>query len=320
LDDASDTDDLPLLEYLLESGSDRIGALDFQLSAEKYVPRLRDSTATLDELIAAADAIEEGRPLPPALALALLHGTSIGGARPKALIEDGSRKIIAKFSSTTDTYPVEKAESIAMSLARKVGLNVAPTELLSVGGRDVLLIERFDREANGTRKMMVSVLTMFGLRPEDGHYGTYPGLADIIRQQFTEPDKTLEELFGRIVFNIIVGNIDDHARNHAAFWDGSWLTLTPAYDIAPQARSVGEVNQVMAIGRNGDRRSRLEVCELAAEVYHLTTDRARNIIDTQVRIVRNEWEDEADRVNLSVVDRNRLMGGAFLNQSIFYRD
>lgn len=320
LDETSDTDDLPLLDYLLESGSDRIGALDFQTSAEEYVPRLRDSTATLDELLFAADAIEEGRPLPPPLALAMLHGTSIGGARPKALIEDGDRKLIAKFSRITDTYPVEKAESIAMRLAHKVGLNVAPTDLVSAGGRDVLLVERFDREPDGARKMMVSALTMFGLRPEDGHYATYPDLADIIRQQFTDPDKTLKELFGRIVFNIIVGNIDDHARNHAAFWDGDWLTLTPGYDIAPQARSVGEVNQVMAIGRNGDRRSRLEVCEQAASVYHLTAEKARDIIDNQVRIVRNEWENEADRAHLSAIDRNRLMGGAFLNQSIFYRD
>ena len=320
LTEKSDTDDLDLLTYLLESGSDRVGALDFQESATDYNPRNYENTASLSELMSAADTIQAGRPLSPALTVAMLRGTSIGGARPKALIEDGSRRLIAKFSSTTDTYPVEKAESIAMSLAKKVGLNVAGTQLISVGIRDVLLVDRFDRPADGTRKMMVSALTMLGLRPVDGHYGSYPAIADLIRKRFAAPADTLRELFSRIVFNVVVGNTDDHARNHAAFWDGAMLTLTPAYDIAPQPRSGGEVNQALAIGRNGDKRSRLEVCELASEAYLLTRLEAKQIIDLQVSIVDSQWDEEADRAGLSGVARSRLRGGAFLNQSIFYRD
>jgi serine/threonine-protein kinase HipA len=317
---SSDTDDLDLLTYLLESGSDRIGALDFQLSATEYVPRTYENTASLGELLSASDTIEAGQPLSPALSAAMLRGTSIGGARPKALIDDGDKNLIAKFSSSTDNYPVQKAESIAMRLAVAVGLNAAPTNLISVNGRDVLLVERFDRRGDGTRRMMVSALTMLGLRPVDGHYGSYPDLADVIRKRFTEPDLTLRELFSRIVFNIIVGNTDDHARNHAAFWDGEMLSLTPAYDIAPQPRSGGEVNQALAISRSGDKRSRLQVCELAADAYHLTRSEAKLLIDNQVSTVESLWEAEADLANLDGVARARLKGGAFLNQSIFYRD
>lgn len=321
LNAGSDTDDLGLLTYLLESGSDRIGALDFQASASQYVPREFEHRATLAELMAAADRLQAGERLTPVLTEALLRGTSIGGARPKALVDDEAhdRKLIAKFSSTTDTYPVVKAEGIAMHLAAAAGLDVAPTEVVRTAGRDVLLVDRFDRDG-GTRKAMVSALTMLGFTPMTGRYATYPALADLVRARFTQPDATLHELFRRIVFNVIVGNIDDHARNHAAFWDGRQLTLTPAYDVCPQPRSVGEVEQAMAIDRNGDRRSRLQVCELAAEVYHLTRAEGRQIIDQQVAVVETGFDSAADRVELDDVDRQRLRGGAVLNQSIFYRD
>lgn len=106
----SDAGDLSLLTYLLESGSDRIGALDFQTSATAY--EARTSEATLDEMVTAADRLEAGLPLPPTLETALLHGTSVGGARPKVLLNDGDRKLIAKLSSRSDRYPVVKAEAV----------------------------------------------------------------------------------------------------------------------------------------------------------------------------------------------------------------
>lgn len=316
----SDTDDLTLLTYLLESGSDRIGALDFQESATEYLPRTFEHQASLAELLTAADRIQSGEALSPVLTEAMLRGTSIGGARPKALIEDGERKLIAKFSSTTDNYPVVQAEAIAMDLAASAGLNVAPTQMVRVGDRDVLLVERFDRPPGGTRRMMVSALTMLHMTPMNGRYATYPDLADIIRARFEEPDKTLHELFSRIVFNVIAGNTDDHARNHAAFWDGRSLALTPAYDVCPQPRSFGEANQAMAIDRDGDRRSRLQVCENAAEIYHLTRGRARETIDRLVAVVESGWDAAADRVGMDGRDRERLRGGAVLNPSIFYTD
>ncbi|MCY7288240.1 MAG: hypothetical protein LH624_08340 [Cryobacterium sp.] len=107
-DDHDAVDELPLLGYLLESGSDRIGGLDFQESAAEYVPRTRDHNASLEDPLSAADDIAAGRPVPLAMDNAILHGTSIRGARPKALINDGEDQLIAKFSTTTDSYPMAR--------------------------------------------------------------------------------------------------------------------------------------------------------------------------------------------------------------------
>jgi len=307
-----DSIELGLLTYLLESGSDRIGALDFQTSSDTYVPRI--GNGTLEELRFAAERLEAGEPFSPSIDGALLHGSSIGGARPKALLEDGDRKLIAKFSSSTDPYPVVKAEAVAMDLARRVGLNVAATEITTSLGRDVLLIDRFDRTAiPGERRMLVSALTLLELDEMAGRYATYFELADMIRKRFISPLETLRELFSRIVFNICVGNTDDHARNHAAFWDGSMLTLSPAYDICPQTRSGGEAAQAMAIGRDGFRLSQLEGCVTAAEAYLLTEAGAREIIDQQLLVINDQWLDAADASHLTEAERNLLWNRQILN-------
>ena len=151
-------------------------------------------------------------------------------------------------------YPVVKAEYTAMELARRAGIDAAPVELAQALGREVLMVERFDRTHRGARRMMVSALTI--LQRHDAHgiagrYATYADLAHQIRSRFTDADSTLREMFSRIVFNILVSNTDDHASNHSAFWDGANLTLTPAYDICPQARAGGEAAQAMAFGSDG---------------------------------------------------------------------
>jgi serine/threonine-protein kinase HipA len=318
LTSASDVSELSLLTYLLDSGSDRIGGLDFQVSATEYVPRAT-SSATLEQLMAAAADIEAGRMLPLPLAEALTRGTSIGGARPKVLLTDADQSLIAKFASTTDIRPVVKAEGVAMELARRAGLNVAPTQVIQVAGKDVLLVERFDRPGGGQRRHLVSALTILGLDEFTGaRYGSYALLADHIRRSFARPAATLRELFSRIVFNILVGNTDDHPRNHAAFvnFDGS-LTLTPAYDICPQPRSVPQANQAMAIGRNGERSSQLATCLAACEVYLLDTSQAQSIIDTQISVIETQWRDAADAARLTELDRQQLFRREILNEFAF---
>lgn len=316
LDRNSDTAELSLLTYLLESGSDRIGALDFQASPSTYTPRV--GYATLAQMQDAADTLQAGEELPDELAEALLRGTSIGGARPKVLLDADGRKLIAKLSSATDTYPVVKAEAVAMVLARRCGLVVAPTQITSVMSRDVLLVERFDRTGvDGERRLIVSALTMLGLDEMMGRYATYYDLADLIRKRFDQPGATLRELFSRIVFNILVGNTDDHARNHAAFWDGSTLSMTPAYDICPQPRGGTEANQAMAIGREGQRESRLAVCRDACETYLLTRQDADEIIDGQVEAIRTHWDQAADEAQLTAQERQRLLGRQILNEYAF---
>jgi serine/threonine-protein kinase HipA len=309
----SDTGDLSLLTYLLESGSDRIGALDFQTSATAYAART--SEATLDEMVTAADRLEAGLALSPALEAALLHGTSVGGARPKVLLNDGKRWLIAKLSSRSDPYPVVKAEAVAMELARRVGLDVARTEVTEALGHNVLLVDRFDRSEGGRhRRMLVSALTVLNLDVMMARYATYYDLADAIRSRFAEPKRELRELFSRIIFNICVSNTDDHARNHAAFWDGKMLALTPAYDICPQPRSGGKATQAMAIRRDGYRYSQLAGCVAAAgDTYLLSKSEAKDIIDQQVDTIRSEWDEAAEVARLTSAERDRLWGRQILN-------
>jgi serine/threonine-protein kinase HipA len=307
----ADTTALTPLTYLLESGSDRSGALDFQSSAERYVPRAFDQ-ATLEELAESAERVELGVPLSPALDQALLHGSSIGGARPKALLRDDGRQLIAKFSSTTDTYPVVKGEFVAMELARRAGIGTATVELTKALGRDVLLVERFDRPGAG-RRAMVSALTILELDEIEARYASYAKLADQIRARFTDPAATLRELFARITFNILSGNNDDHARNHSAFWDGAELTLTPAYDICPSPRAGGETAQAMAIGPDEYRFSQVAGCVARASTYLLSEADAREIVDHQIKVIETEWTDVCDRAELTEVDRNSFWHRQFLN-------
>jgi serine/threonine-protein kinase HipA len=314
----ADPAQLDELTYLLESGSDRIGALDFQRSATEYVPRGTEA-ASLQQLVQAADLIEKGMPLSPELDQALQHGTSLGGARPKAQIDDGDRKYIAKFSSTTDLYSVVKAEFVAMRLAALCGLNVANVSLTSSLHKDVLLIERFDRvhsKAGWQRNLMVSALTMLELDEMMARYASYEDLAELIRHRFADASATLRELFSRLVFNILCGNTDDHARNHAAFWDGQTLRLTPAYDICPQNRTGHEASQAMLIAGE-DRMSRISSCLNAAGHFLLSREEAIAIVEHQLTCIIGQWDAVCAEAGLTETDRAFLWGRQFLNPYAF---
>ena len=313
-----DTAELDELTYLLESGSDRAGALDFQTSATDYVAR-EATTASLDDLLHAVDKVEKGIPLSPDLDSAMFHGSSIGGARPKAMIVADEKKYIAKFSSQNDLYSVVKAEFIAMRLAAEVGLDVAGVALRQAGGKDILLIERFDREKSSKgwqRRAMVSALTLLELDELMARYASYEDLATVIRHRFAAPRETLRELYARMLYNILCGNTDDHARNHAAFWDGRTLRLTPAYDICPQARSGGEASQAMLIAGN-ERLSQIAVCLKAAPAFLLGADDALALAKHQITVIRDRWDAVCREAALSEVDRNLLWRRQFLNPFCF---
>lgn len=313
-----DTGDLDELSYLLRSGSDRIGALDFQQSPRNYVPRLHQE-AKLADLLNAADAVEKGTPLTPDLDEALHHGTSIGGARPKAQLVDGDRKLIAKFSASRDTHKVVRGEFVAMRIAKMADLNVANVELIEVEGKDVLLVERFDRvkvEASWLRKPMVSSLTLQGLDEVGARYASYPATAEVLRHRSGSPANDQRELWSRMCFNILVGNTDDHARNHACFWDGETIRLTPAYDIDPRPRLGREANQAMAVHGN-DRRSLLAVALEAAGQFGLRYDDAVGIAEFQIQMIHTNFRAVAAEAGLTKLEQDALAGRAFLNPYIF---
>ena len=307
-----DTGDLPDLTYMRESASDRFGAIDFQDSPTDYVPR--QAPATLDDLADAALALEEGRPLPPSLEAALAHGTSIGGARPKAtMTEDDGVGWIAKFSSSNDIGPRVRHETLALELARRCGVSTVESRLTTAAGRDALLVRRFDREMAGVRRLAVSALTMLDLDELAGRYATYPDLLDVLRRHSSEPQDVGAELFRRIAVNIAVGNTDDHARNHAALWDGRHLTLTLAYDIDPCRTPGWDANQAMAYGRDGERSSSLAGLISTAACYDLSRTQAAAIASQVVETIRDDWSEALDVAHLT-----RQQGAQLLSTRILH--
>lgn len=309
--------ELSELTYLANSGSNRVGALDFQHSPRIYGHRGEE--ATLEQLMRAAELVEAGMTLPEELAAAAGHGTSIGGATPKAVLVDGSRQLIAKFSSTADTRPVVQAEAAAMFLAALVGVRVAPSEVRSVAGRKVLLLDRFDRGLSGQRRLMISGLTILGRHELEARYSSYADLAHAVRTgPWVQVGLTLRQLFLRQVFNVCIGNTDDHLRNHAAFWDGRTLELTPAFDLTPQPRSTQVATHAIGLTSTGERFSQLRLCRAAAAEFQVSPRDADEIIDHVVTTVRSRWRDAADHARLRAADAESLMGREVLNPYIFY--
>lgn len=313
---ARDTAELSLLTYLLESGSNRVGALDVQADPDHYQPRVTDGQ--LDELVEAGDRLARGLPFSPELDDALTYGSAVGGARPKALLTDGDRELIAKFSVSTDAFPWMQAEAVGMELARRCGVRTAATTLTTAAERDVLLVERFDRPGGGRRRSVLSGLTLLGLHEMAARHASYTALGDLIRLRFTDPGATLHELFRRVVISVVIGNTDDHPRNHAAFWDGVRLELTPAFDLCPQPRSTGETSLLMAFGANGERRARVAACVAAASRFGLAEAAARDIVEESLTVVRESFDDVCATVGATEATRDLLWQGAVYNPSIFY--
>lgn len=305
------------LDFLMGAGIDRIGALAVTPAAEP--PAADPPQATLAELMGAAELIEAGTALGVELSMAMVRGTSVGGARPKALVRDGDEKYVAKFSSNTDTNPVVRTEHAAMRLGLHCGLAVASTQRVESLGRDVLLVRRFDREhaSNGeVRKMLVSALTILRLHEMEAPLASYLDLAAFIRRSGAAPLADGRELFRRMVFNILVGNTDDHARNHAFFWDGRHYTLTPAYDICPDLRAGRTAYQAMAVGRDG-RRATLKNAISEAGQFSLSLAEARAEVDELVERSRAFWPVAADEAQLTALQREQLERETVLGPGCF---
>lgn len=311
-----DTDDLDEMTYLLESASNRVGALDFQRSAEQYVPR-GDSHADLAKVYDAATALEAGRDLSPDLRAALDSGTGIGGARPKAYLRYEGRESIVKLAVSDDPFPVVKAEGAAVELARRAGIDVPAARVIRVSGRYALAADRFDRTGTGARRMVVTALTFTGLREAEARYVTYGDIREALAREGTG-DAIGPMLFERIAFNMLISNTDDHARNHAAFWDGEHLSLTPAYDLSPSSRSGETAHVALAYSAAGDREANVARLVSVAHQYHLDRPRAEDIVGHLVTTIEEDWHDAADLAELTAAERDFLWRRQFLNPGALY--
>jgi serine/threonine-protein kinase HipA len=308
------------LDFLLQAGRDRVGALDFRPEASAYPGTPVAPHASIADLVNAAEKLETGQPLPESLGAALLHGSSIDGARPKSLLEGAHNKWIAKFSSSTDHYPVVRSEYAAMWLAGKCGLDVPDIQLLKIMGKDVLLVKRFDRKRADNqwhRRFLISGLTALQLHETESALASYPELASFIRRFGDRYPADVKQLFRRMIFNILIGNTDDHARNHSFFWDGVHYTLTPAYDICPMLRAGQTAYQAMIIGRDG-RESTIRNAVSRPEQFNLTLAEATIMKEEIAEIIKGRWDEAADLAGLTDHESKMLKQATILSPACFY--
>lgn len=226
----------------------------------------------------------------------LLHpGTSLGGARPKAsVIDEDGCLTVAKFPSRKDDYGVAQWEHFCHIMGRKAGLNVAETRTINGDDYHILLSKRFDRNRDGKRIHFASALTLLGLTDGDNAstgYG-YTDIVDFIIQHGCNVEQNLEELYRRVAFYIIVGNSDDHFRNHGFLLTRKGWELSPAYDINPTLAD----SQSLLINR-ATSESDLDILLKSAVDYMLPENRARQIIK-EVKTAMKSWHTEARRLGL----------------------
>lgn len=323
-------------ELLLLGPDDRAGALGFGRSVVPPAPERRfNRTLDLGWLQKAADAIladsgEQPEALmqtPSGLGQAeqvlLAGGTSLGGARPKATVEDRQRLWLAKFPRPDDRWNQPRVEYATLQLARRCGLQVPEGRLETVGARDVLLVQRFDRDWDGEgyrRHRMVSALTLLQSdeSPTDRERWSYLLLADELRRASSQPVDDLRELFRRLCFNAAISNTDDHPRNHALLARGSSWQLSPAYDLTPGAmRTETQRLLAMACGREGSRWANRSVILTGAGRFLLSPLEAKALFAEVVEVVRTQWRSCYRQAGVSEQDCDRLAssflyGGLFL--------
>jgi serine/threonine-protein kinase HipA len=310
------------LDYLLHSPDDRAGALGFGLGQVPPAPVRRfNRTIDLLRLQALADALISDEPRASnadvaALAQAedlLLVGTSMGGARPKAVVEDENGLWLAKFNRPDDKWNMARVEYAMLTLGRTCGVGTAESRVATVGDREVLLVKRFDREkAPGGyfRARMVSALTLLRAdeSPQARERWSYVLLAEELRRVSGEPRRDAAELFRRMSFNALISNIDDHPRNHAIIAPGREWRLSPAYDLTPSSPvSLERRDLAMACGDLGRYANAGNLQSQAARFLLARDEAARLVDDMEVRI-RSTWYEIARGCGVSDVDCTQIAG------------
>jgi serine/threonine-protein kinase HipA len=296
------------VDYLLGvSDETRLGALRFRWSGDDTfqaplssgVPALID----LRKLLQITERILRDEETDEDLQLIFAPGSSLGGARPKASIIDKNDILsIAKFPKETDEYSVEAWEEIAMELAEQAAITTPIHELVMVSGKPVMLSQRFDRSGK-IRIPFLSAMAMTERR--DGERGSYPEIVDALNRHGAQAKTDAEQLYRRMVFNVLISNVDDHLRNHGFLWlDRNGWSLSPAYDLNPTPADIKA--RILTTNINLDEGTcSLELVESAAEYFGLGIAGARRIIK-EVATATSEWRSVAKKVGVKAAEIDRM--------------
>jgi serine/threonine-protein kinase HipA len=310
------------IDYMLQSPDDRAGALGFGLTEEPPAPKVQfNQTIELEKLQKIADTIIADEKPPDGAQAAqvnelMLVGTSVGGARPKTVVEDDDALWIAKFNRADDNFNFARVEQAMLALARECGMQVAESKVITAGDRDVLMVKRFDRERSGMgyrRARMLSALTL--LRSEDTQQNrerwSYVILTEELRRISSQPRTDAPELFRHMVFNALISNTDDHPRNHAVIALNEDWRLSPAYDLTPWPE-IGTERRDLALecgdfGRYANAQNLLSQCER----FLVKRDEAARIINEMEKTIAERWHDIARREGVTEKDC-RTISTAFM--------
>ena len=276
---------LSLLEYLYFAGDDRFGALGVSTSADEYLPRRLGPLPTLqdaDELHELIRKVQNNEPVPPAQRRLISPGATMGGARPKALIDMAGHQWVIKFSDG-DPADTPLMEHATMTLAQKAGIRTAQTMPVRLTHGHAVAISRFDR-LGGLRRHSLSAAV--ALRAAGERFG-YPELAQLLRRRgVTDGDAyvaQMREVFRRMVFNILIDNTDDHEKNHALLMtDAQQYELSPAFDVLPSGQALGF--QQMRVGEQEADSTVANALSLS-QMYGLAKNEAVEEAQTVARVI-----------------------------------
>ena len=296
------------LDYLLGvSDETRLGALRFcrvgdsafQTPSAKGVPPL----IKLGQLMESSQRILRNEETDDDFQLIFAPGSSLGGARPKAsVIDQHNRLSIAKFPKDNDSYSLETWEEIAMRLADLAGITTPNHQLLQIGGKAVMLSRRFDR-IDGLRIPFLSAMSL--TESKDGERGSYPEIVDALVQNGARAKDDSHALYRRVVFNVLISNVDDHLRNHGFLWlDRKGWSLSPAYDLNPTPTDLKA--RILTTNIDLDEGTcSLDLLENASEYFNLNLAAARVIIK-EVALATSTWRTVAKKVGASSLEIDRM--------------
>ncbi len=281
---------LSLLEYLYFAGDDRFGALGVSTSPDAYLPRRLGPLPTLQEADQVHELIrkvQDNEPIPPDLKRLVSPGATMGGARPKALLNLNGEQWVIKFSDgePADTPLVEHA---TMTLAGRAQIRAACTMAVRLTVGHAVAIRRFDRSGTARRHCLSAAVA---LRAAGEQFG-YPELAQLLRRrgiaQGNRYSQDMRELFRRMVFNILIDNTDDHEKNHAlVMTERGQYELAPAFDVLPSGQALGF--QQMRVGEQAADSTLANALSMSS-LFALKGDEAAREVSAVAQVVSG-WKE-----------------------------